>query len=63
MLLHNKYVLVQEGSSYPKHGTFMGVSISVLAMKQVLQVIARLNFILWVRYDAMLLVVNGVKFI
>ena len=49
MLLHNKRALVREGSSYPRNGTFMGVSVSVLAhlaMKYVLQVMVRLKFML-----------------
>ena len=31
MLLHSKRALVQEGSGYPRNGTSMGVSVSVLA--------------------------------
>ena len=49
MLLHNKRAIVWEGSGYPRNGTSMGVSISVLVhlvMKRVLQVIVRLKFIL-----------------
>ena len=42
--LHHKCTLVWEGSGYPRNGTSMGVSTSVLAhfaMKCVLQVIVR----------------------
>ena len=49
VLLHNKCILVWEGSGYPRNRTSMGMSTSVLAylaMKRVLQVIARLKFIL-----------------
>ena len=49
MLLHNKRTLVREGSGYPRNGTSMGMSVSVLvhlSMERVLQVIASLKFIL-----------------
>ena len=45
MLLHNKHALVLLS---PKHDLYMGESVSVLAhlaMKRILQVIARLKFI------------------
>ena len=49
MLVHNKRIVVQEGSGYPRNRTSMGVFASVLphlAMKCILQVIARIKFIL-----------------
>ena len=47
LISHNKCALVWEGSSCP-------VSVLVhLAMKHVLQVVVRLEFILWVSFDAM----------
>jgi len=53
-LLHIKRALVWEGSGYPRNGTPMGVSFSVLAhlvMKRMTQFIMRLNLFLRVSYD------------
>jgi len=53
VLLHKKNALVQEGSVYPRNGTPMGASISVLAhlvMKCTMQFI----LFLMVCYDAIL---------
>ena len=53
--LCKKHAIVQEESGYPRNGTPMAVSISVLVhlvRKHTIQFIARLNLILGVSYDA-----------
>ena len=49
VLVHNKRIVVQEGSGYPRNRTSLGVFASVpahLAMKCILQIIVRVKFIL-----------------
>ena len=56
MLLHNKRILVWEGSGYPRNGTPMGVSTLALAHLTITcteQFIAKLNLIFYMIYNAM----------